>query len=109
MALSVSVTRTDTVGRYTKYKTGTITFDSSYATGGEALSASNCGLSAKVEFLSATNAAGYIFEYDYTNGKLKAYYPSKSGTITSPGLPGAEVAASTDLSGVTCRFIAFGY
>lgn len=109
MALSVSVTRTDTVGRYTKYKTGTITFDSSYATGGETLSASNCGLSSKVEFFSATNASGYIFEYDYANGKLKAYYPSKSGTITSPGLPGAEVAASTDLSAVTCRFIAFGY
>lgn len=109
MALSVSITRTDTVGRYTKYKTGTITFDSSYATGGETLSASACGFPSKVEFIQATNSAGYIFEYDYTNGKLKAYYTSKSGTITSPGLPGPEVAASTDLSSVTCRFIAFGY
>lgn len=106
MALSVSVSRTDTVGRYTKYTTGTITFDSSYATGGEALTASNLGLSSKVEFISVTPGSGYIFQYDYTNKKLKAYWPTTDATAPNVA---KEVANTTNLSTVTCNFVAFGY
>ena len=106
MALSVSVNRTDTVGRYTKYKTGTITFDSSYPTNGEALSASAVGLSSKIEFIQVSSAAGLVFEYDYSAGKLKAIWPTTDAT--PPG-PGEEVADTTDLSSVVANFIAFGY
>lgn len=105
MAVSVSTTRTDTVGRYTKYTTGTITFDSSYPTGGEALLPTNVGLSSKVEFISVSPADGYVFEYDYANNKVKAYWPTSDATAPCPG---EEVAASTNLSTVTCRYIAFG-
>lgn len=106
MALTVSVSRTDTVGRYTKYVTGTITFDSSYATGGEAIAATDMKLSSKIEFLQASSAAGYIFEYDATNGKVKAYWPNSDATAPSVA---KQVASTTDLSAVTCNFIAFGY
>lgn len=106
MAVSVSVNRTDTVGRYTKYTTGTITFDSSYPTGGEALLPTAVGLSSKVEFIDVTSAAGLIFEYDYSNKKIKAIWPTTDATAPAAG---EEVANTTDLSTVTCNFIAFGY
>lgn len=106
MALSVSVNRTDSVGRYTKYVTGTITFDSSYPTGGEPLSVSNIKLSSKVEFIQVSPADGYVFEYDYSNGKVIAYDTTSDATAPAPG---KEVANTTDLSAVVCNFIAFGY
>ena len=106
MAVSVTVNRTDSVGRYTKYVTGTITFDSSYPTGGEPLSNSDVQLSSKVDFLQASSVDGYIFEYDYTNSKVVAYLPNSDATAPSVA---KEVANTTDLSSVTCNFIAFGY
>lgn len=108
MALSVSKSRTDTVGRYVKLTTGTITFDSSYATGGEPLVSTDVGLSSKIETIFCAPASGYVFEYDYDNNKLKAFNTTKGGTIPANGAPGVEVAATTDLSSVTLRFIAFG-
>jgi len=59
----------------------TATLDSSYPTGGEALTAANLGL-VSVDFLLAESKNGYMFEYDYTNSKLKAYYPSGTPTFT---------------------------
>lgn len=106
MAVSVSATRTDTVGRYTKYTTGTITFDSSYATGGEALLPTDVGLSSKVEFISVSPAAGYIFEYDYSANKVKAFNPTSDAAAPTVA---KEVANATNLSTVVARYIAFGY
>lgn len=106
MALTVSVSRTDTVGRYTKYVTGTITFDSSYPTGGEAIAATDVKLSSKIEFLEPSSAGGYLFEYDATNKKIKAYLPTSDATAPAVA---KQVASTTDLSTVTCNFIAFGY
>jgi hypothetical protein len=106
MAVSVAKNRTDTVGRYSKYTTGTITFDSSYPTGGEALLPTDVGLSSKVEFISVSPAGGYIFEYDYSNEKVKAFNPTSD--VTAPTVA-KEVANSSNLSTVTARYIAFGY
>jgi hypothetical protein len=106
MAVSVSTSRTDTVGRYSKYTTGTITFDSSYPTGGEALLPTAVGLSSKVEFISVSPAAGYIFEYDYSNNKVKAFYPTSDATAPCAG---EEVENTANLSTVVARYIAFGY
>ena len=108
MAVSVSKSRTDTVGRYVKLVTGTITLDSSYATGGEALISTDVGLSSSIEFIQCAPASGYIFEYDYANAKLEVFNPTKGGTIPAGGAPGVQVASTTDLSSVTTRFIAFG-
>jgi hypothetical protein len=108
MGLSVNKSRTDAVGRYTKLVTGTITFDSSYVTNGEPLVSTDVGLSSKIEVICCAPASGYVFEYDYDNNKLKAFNTTKGGVIPAGGAPGVEVASTTDLSSVTCRFIAFG-
>lgn len=136
MALSVTINKTDTVGRYLKVKTGTVTFDSSYATGGEALTAANLGFSTSVQTFVASPAGGLIFQYDFDNSKLKAIYPTGGSAapaslaapavsvpagetaVTSdaaqPNLTetagiSKEVANTTNLSTVTTYFIAFGY
>jgi len=136
MALTVTINKTDTVGRYLKVKTGSIVFDSSYPTNGEALTASNLGFSTDVEFIEISAAGGLIFEYDYANSKLKALYPTggsatpaslaapavtvpagATGVTSSAAQPNltetagiaAEVGNTTDLSTITTYFIAFGY
>jgi len=52
----------------------TLTFDSSYAYGGESLTPGNLGLSS-MERLEINPVSGYSFEYDATNEKLKVYEP----------------------------------
>lgn len=113
-----------------------ITFDDSYPTGGEALAASAFGLN-EVTLMLCETASGYMFQYDYANAKLKAYYPraAVSGTlaadvaegatpvtssaangaiVTLTGNPavaagaGAEVTNATNLSSVTVRAMAIG-
>jgi hypothetical protein len=135
-ALSVSISKTDTVGRYIKVKTGTITFDTSYPTNGEVLTALNLGFSTSVEVLVAAPAGGLIFEYDKTNSKLKAFYPTGGGAtpaaLAAPAVTvptGAtavessaaqpnlvetagiakEVGDTTDLATIVTTFVAFGY
>lgn len=112
-----------------------ITFDSSYPTGGEALSASDLGFNLSVEFVLAAPAGGLMFEYDHTNKKLKALYPTGgsatpaaladpaitvpaggtavTSTAAQPDLTetagrGKEVAAATDLSTIVTRVYALG-
>jgi hypothetical protein len=136
MALSIAIDKTDTVGRYIKVKTGTIAFDSSYPTNGEPLVNTDIGFSTTVSFLQAAPNAGLIFEYDHTNSKIKAFYPTggaavpaaigapsvavpsgATGVTSSAAQPNltetagvaAEVANATDLSTVVCKFVAFGY
>ena len=77
-----------------------VSFDSSYPTGGEALTPGNLGLASIEEiFINAKN--GYIFEYDKANKKLKAFAPSgaASGVAT---IPVTDVA---DTSGDKALFV----
>lgn len=114
-----------------------VQFDNSYPTGGESLTKDSFSLN-NIDFVLPSTAAGYMFEYDHTNSKLKALTPRAaiSGTlaatvntgatavtstaangaiITLTGTPavaagaGAEVANATDLSAVTVRVIAVGF
>lgn len=94
MAISVTINKTDTVGRYLKVKTGTVTFDSSYPTNGEALSASTLGFSTSVQTFVASPAGGLIFEYDFDNSKLKAHYPTGGTAPSSLANPATTVAVS---------------
>lgn len=81
-----------------------LAFDASYPTGGEALTPADLGLS-EIDVLIAEPAGGYTFEYDHTNEKLLARWVD----TTTDGAPQAQVADTTDLSGVTgVRIIAFG-
>lgn len=74
-----------------------ITFDSSYPTGGEAITPAQFGLQA-IDFVLLSNNGGNDFEYDYTNNKVKA-------RVTTTGV---EVANAVDLSAVSTRAIVFG-
>lgn len=78
-----------------------ITFDSSYATGGEALTAPFgtvlCAL--------AEQSGGYSFEYDTTNQKLKAYYADNNNASDGPLI---EVPNATNLSAITTHVLFLG-
>ena len=52
-----------------------ITFDSSYPTGGEAVTPQQLGLTT-IDFVLPAPAAGYIPEFDHTNLKLKMFAPT---------------------------------
>lgn len=85
-----------------------VTFDSSYPTGGEAVSPPQLGLQS-VDFVSVSSADGYIVEYDYANGKLIARTPTNvSDGEAAAAAPADEVANATDLSAVTVRVLAIG-
>jgi hypothetical protein len=72
-----------------------IALDSSYPTGGEAISASQFGLNS-IDFVMPSFSAGYDAEYDHANKKLKMF------------TAGSEVTDTTDLSAVTVRVLAIG-
>lgn len=82
-----------------------VTFDDSYPTGGESLTARNCGLNV-IEWVQANPVGGYIFEYDYTNKKLKAYMCDYSVSVDGPMI---EVANEANLSTITARLLIKGY
>jgi len=81
-----------------------VTFDSSYATGGEEVKPAQLGLR-NVFLVQAGNSGGYAFEYDYTNTKLKAYYGDNDSASDGPLV---EVPNATNLSAVTARIVAYG-
>lgn len=92
------------VSRDLRVLTGSLALDSSYPTGGE-----NMDLSSKFAALKLVlfeNDAGYVFQYDYTNKKVIAYYYDYDAGADGAAI---QVANATDLSALTdVRFIAFG-
>lgn len=87
---------------------GEITFDSSYATGGEELKKADFGFAQGTSLVlisPVSAAAGYQFSYDYTNEKLLAYW----GDAAAAGAQATvEVASTTDLSAIKVRVLAIG-
>ncbi len=136
MALTVTKDQAsvERISRNMGMLTGTIAFDSSYPTGGEALT----GLSKYFKSLlrlSVQGEAGYVFEFDRPGNKLKVLYPqggesttavdgsavvdTGATAVTSSAANGAivtvyagrarEVANAVDLSTLTgVHFIAVG-
>lgn len=103
MAASVSITTGPEVPGSRKEVVGVITFDSSYATGGEAVTLAQLGLS-RLDYLVVTAGIGYL--------------PTWNSSLTAPtvllyrqtGATGAfvEVPSTTDMSATTVRFLAIG-
>jgi hypothetical protein len=58
-----------------------LTFDSSYAHGGESLTPTNCGLS-EIYDVIIPNQEGYAFEWDATNSKIIVYNGKVSPPVT---------------------------
>jgi len=74
MALTVAINNQEVFGNKRVHEVS-ITFDSSYPAGGEALSARDCGLSL-IDFIQFEPARGFGFDYDHTNAKVKAFCPA---------------------------------
>jgi hypothetical protein len=87
----------------------TITFDSSYPTGGESLVPSDVGLKrieefrTHGEFRAANNTTGINVSYDHTNQKLIAYWGNAGTASAEP-----EVSNTTDLSTYSGRVSIIG-
>jgi hypothetical protein len=99
----------DTVIGNKKLVTRHVTFDSSYATGGEPLVPSDFGLKAIDSVIPAGPArkadgtSAVIPSYDHTNQKLMAYWSAGSGAAPT------QVANATDLSTYTARLVVVGF
>lgn len=87
------------VGNALRVSVKDITFSSSYASGGEAISAAQISLGRIFCAIATIKAnAGSVVDvyYNGSTGKLQAFTAS------------GEVAAATNLSGLTCEVVFFG-
>lgn len=103
MAASVSITTGPEVPGSRKEVVGVITFDSSYATGGEAVTLAQLGLS-RLDYLVVTAGIGYLPTWDgsLTTPKVLLYrQTAATGAF-------AEVPSTTDMSSTTVHFLAIG-
>jgi hypothetical protein len=82
----------------------TVTGDSSYETGGEALTANQLGLSRITALVPVPNT-GYIPVWDAANSKLKIFYGDNNNASDGPLI---EIPNATDVSAVTFTVLAFG-
>lgn len=92
MALAVSIIDSVVEGNK-RIVTADVTFDSSYPTGGEAVTLSTLGLNS-ILFVQMPGAkVANLLQYDYAANKILAYVSST----------GSQVANTTDLSAVSFR------
>lgn len=74
MALTVTAKEPSSAGNKTIY-TANVAFDSSYATGGEAFDVQSLFGIHDLSAVIIEPRDGYMFQYDRTNKKIKAYFP----------------------------------
>jgi hypothetical protein len=77
-----------------------VTFDSSYPTGGESVTAADLGLTSVTFAITSIKTAG-------TGSVTEAFYVTSTGLLKAY-TAAAEVANATDLSAVTAQIVAFG-
>lgn len=103
MAASVSITTGPEVPGNRKMVSGVITLDSSYATGGEAVTLAQLGLS-RLDFLCLTAGIGYLPTWDGSTTAPKVLVYRQTAATGAF----AEVPNTTDMSATTVRFLAYG-
>lgn len=110
MALTVAVLDPPVFPEFTGqkgFKRATITFDSSYLTGGEVLSASSLGLST-IDTLQITPRNFSATE------SMQPVWDKTDGTVMLSWTGGAisshfdEITSATDVAAVTCEVLAYG-
>jgi hypothetical protein len=106
MAASVSINVGPEVPGSRKEVFGVVTFDSSYPTGGEAISVADLGFT-RLDWLdvSATNGYHPAWDGSLTAPKIKVFYADYNAESDGALI---EVPNTTDLSTVTVRFRATG-
>lgn len=92
-----------------------ITFDSSYATGGESLTASEFGFR-KLDcviphgaFRKSDATDAVMVSYDYTNNKLAAYRQKDPAAAGGADIALPEVGSTVNLSSYSGRVTVLGY
>ena len=85
-----------------KYVIKRIQFDSSYASGGESLTATQLGFESLHIMICEAEDSGYVAQYDYSNETLALYEAGADAAALD------EVASTTDVSAVYVRILAFG-
>ena len=85
-----------------KYVIKRIQFDSSYASGGEALTATTLGLESLHIIICESEDSGYVAQYDYSGETLAIYEEGADPAALD------EVGSTTALSALYVRIIAFG-
>jgi hypothetical protein len=103
MAATATAHNTYDIGGTAKMYVGTIAFDASYPTGGEAI---DLGSNERLDIVLCPNNTGYQFSWDAANQKLLVYVGDNDNAADAPG---AQVANTTDLSALTAvPFLAVG-
>lgn len=84
-----------------------VTFDSSYATGGESFAPADVGMAHFDAVLAVPDSnalGGYVIQYDHTAKKLRSYEEE----AVAAGGPLVETPNGTDLSTLVVRVICIG-
>lgn len=103
MALTIAVNKTYELGDTDKLYVGTIAFDDSYPTGGEAFDITG---NESIDSMMLGHKSGYTFSYDAANAKVIAYYVDNDAGADSAQI---QIPNTTDLSAVTgVQFWAIG-
>lgn len=103
MAISPSQVFVNKAGKKRQVVTE-VTLDSSYPTGGEAITAAQLGLS-KVDVAICETNTGHIAQYDKANAKIKMYYADYDAVADGALI---QVPNATDLSAVVVTVVAYG-
>jgi hypothetical protein len=105
MAASSSITWASEVPGTRREVRGSVTFDSSYPTGGEAVTLAQLGLT-RLDWLSVETTDGYVPAWDGSTSspKIKLFWVD----TTTDGAALAQVPSTTDVSAVVVRFHATG-
>jgi len=106
MAASVTVLTGPEVPGNRKMVTGTVAFDSSYPTGGEAVALADLGLS-RLDWLTAISTDGMhtVWDGSSTDPKIQLFYADYDAAANGALI---EVPNGSNTTGRVARFIAFG-
>lgn len=111
MGLTYSVDQPEVYGRHRRVR-GTLTFDSSYPTGGEAFAPTSVGLVQLTELVVrpgiGASTVGYVPTWDRSVSAPKVLVMMGDNNNASDG-PLIQVADTTDLSALVIPFEAVGY
>ena len=116
MALTIArVSGADSTFGNKRIKTRTITFDDSYPTGGESLTAADLGLRTLDAVIphgafrkTADSTDAIAVSYNHTTAKLVAYRQKDPAAAGGADIALPEVGNTTDLSGYSGRVTAIG-
>tara|TARA_R100000084_G_scaffold105454_1_gene62892 strand:- start:92 stop:415 length:324 start_codon:yes stop_codon:yes gene_type:complete len=85
-----------------RYTIKDITFDDSYPSNGEAITAADFGLEEIFIVLISQKSDGYVTQFDYSNSKFEIYEAGADGAALD------ELGNTADASGIAIRCLILG-